>query len=146
MHKNWVIKKYDQCVTCLIDDLQTQETHSSTLRTSGILSQTKSSIHKHSSIDASIKLKKEDPNLKVQLKSFNMQQETIKSELRNWNYGQKDVEYKSAWNQILILSKPCSSWLTRKRDSIQIFWRWFHWIWTNGWKVAKVWRSQANLR
>ena len=56
MHKNWVIKGYDQCVTCLANDLQTLETRSSTLRTPGILSQTNNSILKHSSIDASGKL------------------------------------------------------------------------------------------
>ena len=39
MHKNWVIKGYDQCVTCLADDLQILETRSSTLHTPGILSQ-----------------------------------------------------------------------------------------------------------
>ena len=48
MHKNWVWKEYDQCVTCLVDDPQNLVTRSSTLRTSGILSQTNNSIHKHS--------------------------------------------------------------------------------------------------
>ena len=57
MHKNWVIKGYDQSVTCLADDLQTLETRSSTLCTPGILSQTNNSIHKQSSIDARVKLK-----------------------------------------------------------------------------------------
>ena len=57
MHKNWVIKKPDQCVTCLADDLQTLETRSSKLRTPKTLSQTKNSIHKYSSIDARVKLK-----------------------------------------------------------------------------------------
>ena len=49
MHKNWVIK--------VADDPQTLETRSSTLHTPGILSQTKNSIHKQSSIDAWVKLK-----------------------------------------------------------------------------------------
>ena len=40
--------------------------------------------------------------LKVQVKSFDLQKESIKSELRNWNYDQKKFEFKSAWNQILI--------------------------------------------
>ena len=48
MHKNWVIKRYDQSVTCLADDPQNLETRSSTLRTPGTLSQTNSNIHKHS--------------------------------------------------------------------------------------------------
>ena len=57
MHKNWVIKGYDQCVTSLADDPQTLETRSSTLRTPGILSQTNNNIHKQSSKDARLKLK-----------------------------------------------------------------------------------------
>ena len=57
MHKNWVIKGYDQCVTCLADDPQNLVTRSSTLRTPGILSQTNNSIHKQSSKDARVKLK-----------------------------------------------------------------------------------------
>ena len=40
MHKNWVIKGYDQSVTCLVDDPQNLETRSSTLRTLGTLLQT----------------------------------------------------------------------------------------------------------
>ena len=48
MHKNWVIKEYDQSVTCLADDLQTLETRSSTLRTPGTLSQINNNIRKHS--------------------------------------------------------------------------------------------------
>mgnify|MGYP005816884503 CR=1 FL=1 len=39
--------------------------------------------------------------LKVQLKSFDLQKESIKSEQRNSNYDQKKFESKSAWNQIL---------------------------------------------
>ena len=58
MHKNSVIKGYDQSVTCLADDPQNLVTHSSTLRTPEILSQTNNSIHKHSSIDARVKLNK----------------------------------------------------------------------------------------
>ena len=45
MHKNWVIKGYDQSVTCLVDDPQNLETRCSTLRTPGTLSQTN---NKHS--------------------------------------------------------------------------------------------------
>ena len=40
--------------------------------------------------------------LKVQLKSFDLQKESIDSELRNSNYDQKKFEFKSAYNQILI--------------------------------------------
>ena len=57
MHKILVMKKYDQSVTCLADDLQTLESRSSTLRTPGVLSQTNNSIHKQSSKDARVNLK-----------------------------------------------------------------------------------------
>ena len=49
MHKNGVIKGYDQSVTCLADDLKTLVTRSSMLRTPENLSQTNNNIHKHSS-------------------------------------------------------------------------------------------------
>ena len=57
MHKNWVIKGYDQSVSCLADDPQNLGIRSSTLRTPGVLSQTNNSIHKQSSKDAQVKLK-----------------------------------------------------------------------------------------
>ena len=57
MHKNWVIKGYDQSVTCLADDPQNLGTRSSTLRTPGILSQKNNSIRKQSIKDARVKLK-----------------------------------------------------------------------------------------
>ena len=57
MHKNWVLKEYDQSVTCLANNPQNLGIRSSTLRTPGILSQTNNSIHKHSSKDARAKLK-----------------------------------------------------------------------------------------
>ena len=49
MHKNWVIKGYDQSVTCLADDPQNLGIRSSMLRTPGGLSQTNYSIHNQSS-------------------------------------------------------------------------------------------------
>ena len=57
MHKKWVIKGYDQSVTCLADDLQILKARSSTLRTPGVLSQTNNSIHKQSSKEAQVNLK-----------------------------------------------------------------------------------------
>ena len=57
MNKNWVIKGYDQCVTCLGDDPQNLEIRSSTLRTPGILSQTNNSIRKKSSKETRVNLK-----------------------------------------------------------------------------------------
>ena len=56
MHKNWVIKGYDQSVTCLADDPQNLGIRSSTIRTLGVLSQTNNSIHKKSIEDAQVKL------------------------------------------------------------------------------------------
>ena len=55
MHKNYVIKGYDQSVTCLADDPHNLETRSSTLRTPGVLSQTNNSIHKQLSKDTRVK-------------------------------------------------------------------------------------------
>ena len=46
MHKNWVIKGYDQSVTFLADDPRNIGTRSNTLPTPGILSQTNNNIHK----------------------------------------------------------------------------------------------------
>ena len=51
MHKNWVIKGYDQSVT---DDPRNLETPNNTLRTPGILSQTNNSIHKQTSKQARV--------------------------------------------------------------------------------------------
>ena len=83
MHKDWVIKGYDQSVTCLANDLKTLVTRSSTLRTLEILSQTTNSIHKHSSIICKGKTQMKIFKFKVQLKSFDFQKESTKSELRN---------------------------------------------------------------
>ena len=101
MHKNWVIKGYDQSVTCLANDLKTLVTRSSTLRTPETLSSTNNNIHKHSSIRCKGKTQKKRSKLEIQLKSFDLQKELIESELRNPNYDQKKFEFKSAWNQIL---------------------------------------------
>ena len=83
MRKNWVRKEYDQSVTCLADDPQNLVTRSSTLCTPEILSQTKNSIHKHTGKDARVKLQIRRSKLKVQLKSFDLQKESIELELRN---------------------------------------------------------------
>ena len=67
MHKTWVIKGYDQSVTCLADDPQNLGICSSTLRTLGVLSQTNNSIHKQSSKETRVKLKQEDLTRKLNL-------------------------------------------------------------------------------
>ena len=77
MHKNWVIKGYDQSVTCLADDLQTLETRSSTLRTPKILSQTNKKAYNKHSTRSTGKTQIRRSNMKVQMKSFDMQKESI---------------------------------------------------------------------
>ena len=57
MHKNWVIKGYDQSVTCFADDPQNLGIRSSTLRTPGVLSQTNNSIDKKTSKETRVNLK-----------------------------------------------------------------------------------------
>ena len=57
MHKNWVIKGYDQSVTCLADDPQNLGIRSSTLRTPGVLSQTNNNLHKQQA-----KMRKQNSN------------------------------------------------------------------------------------
>ena len=91
MHKNWVIKGYDQCVTCLADDPQNLGTLSSTLRTPGILSQTNNSIHKQSSKDARIKLKQEYLTRKFNLRTPVCKKESNQSEQRNSNFERNKI-------------------------------------------------------
>ena len=101
MHQNWVIKGYDQSVTCLADDRKTLDIRSSKPRTPETLAWTNNSIHKHSSIICKGKTQNKRSEHKFQEKSFDLQKESIESELRNSNYDQKKFEFKSAWNQIL---------------------------------------------
>ena len=101
MHKNCVIKGYDQSVTCLADDLKTLVTRSSMLRTPETLSQTDNNIHNHSSNRCKSKTQEKRSKLKVQVKSFDLQKEITKSKLRYSNCGQNKFEFKFACNQIL---------------------------------------------
>ena len=100
MHKKQGNKGYDQSVTCLADDLKTLVIRSSKPRTPETLSWTNNSIHNHSSKRCKGKTKKIS-KLKVQVKSFDLQKESIESELWNTNYDQKKFKFKSSWNQIL---------------------------------------------
>ena len=84
MHKYWVIKGYDQSVTCLADDLQNLETRSSTFLTPGILSQTKNNIHKHST-KCTGRTQIRRSNQKVQLKNSGLRKESNQMEQRNSN-------------------------------------------------------------
>ena len=56
MHKNWVIKGYDQSVTCVADDPRNLETRSNRRRTPGILSQTNKHTNNKYSSNAQVKL------------------------------------------------------------------------------------------
>ena len=96
MHKDWVIKRYDQSVTRLADDRKTLLIRSSKPRTMETLSFTNNSIHKHSSIRCKGKTQKNRSKLKVQLKGFDLQKESIESEIRISNYDQKKFKFKSA--------------------------------------------------
>ena len=86
---------------CLADDLKTLVTHSSTLRIPETPSQTNNSIHKHSSNICKGKTQKKRSKSVVQEKSFDLQKDSIKSELRISNCGQKKFKFKSPYNQIL---------------------------------------------
>ena len=57
MHKNWVIKGYDQSVTCLADDPQNLETQSSKRRTPGSLSLSNKQAYNKYLTNARVKLK-----------------------------------------------------------------------------------------
>ena len=70
MHKNWVIKGYDQCVTCLADDMQTLETRSSTLRTPGVLSQTNKQTYNKQSNNGMSKTQIRDLTRKFNLRTL----------------------------------------------------------------------------
>ena len=58
MHKNWVVKRYDQSVTCLADDPRNLGIRSSKRRNPGTLSQTnKQQAYNKYSSNARVKLK-----------------------------------------------------------------------------------------
>ena len=110
MHKNWVIKRYDQSVTCHADDLQTIETRSSTLRTPKTLSQTNNNIHKHSSNRYKGKTQEKK---KIQIESSTKE---LRFATRINRIGATELKLRSKELRIQIclktnfkLSKPCSS-------------------------------------
>ena len=145
MHKNWVWKYYDQCVTCLADDRKTLEIHSSKPRTPETLSWTNNSIHKHSIIRCKGKTKGKDLNRKFKWRASickkcqpNQSYETQTTIKRSSNSNLLEAKFK--------FSKSCSSCLSRRRGTRRRFWRWFHWIWINEQKIARVWKSGTNLR
>ena len=69
MHKNWVVKRYDQSVTCLADDPRNLETRSSMLRTPGTLSQTNKHTISNQARVHEIKLKIRDLTRKFNLRT-----------------------------------------------------------------------------
>ena len=56
MHKNWVVKRYDQSATCLADDPRNLETRSNRRRTPGILAQTNKQAYNKYSSNAQVKI------------------------------------------------------------------------------------------
>ena len=75
MRKNWMVKGYDQSVTCLADDPRNLETPNNTLRTPGILSQANYNIHKYQATMHKQNSNKIS-NQKVQLKNSGWQKES----------------------------------------------------------------------
>ena len=97
MHKNWVIKGYDQSVTCLVDDQKTLVTRSSTLRTPETLSQTNNSIHKQA-IDARVKFKRKDPN-----RNYNRRASICKKNQSNRSYETQTAVKRSSNSNLLAI-------------------------------------------
>ena len=119
MHKNWVIKGYDQSVTCLADDPRNLGTPNNILRTPRILSQTRNSIHKKSSKENTGKSQIRRSNQKVQLKNSGLQKESNRTEQRNSN-GERNKIRLLIWTQVkFTVAKTCASWLNEKRVSRQ---------------------------
>ena len=85
MHKNWVIKGYDQSVTWLADDLKTLVTHSSTLRTPGTLSQTNDTYIRNQARVHEIKLKIRDLTRKFNLRTPVSKTKSIQTKQRRSN-------------------------------------------------------------
>ena len=146
MHKNWVIKGYDQSVTCLADDRKTLEIRSSKPRTPETLSWTNNSIHKHSSIRCKGKTQEKRSKSKVQEKSFDLQKIINRIGATKLKLRSKEVRIQICLKPNFKFPKSCSSCLSGQRGTIWRFWRWFHWIWINEQKVASAWWSGANLR
>ena len=98
------MKEYDQCVTCLADDLQILKTRSSTLRTLGTLSQTNRYIHMHSTRSTG-KTQIRRSNQKVQLKNSGLQKESNQTEQQNSNYERNKIWTKVKFYSTKILFK-----------------------------------------
>ena len=117
MHKKWVIKGYDQCVTCLADDLQILETRSSTLRTPGIPSQTNNSIHKHSTRSTD-KTQIRRSNQKVQLKNSGLQKESHQTEQRNTNHKRNKIRL-LIWTKVKFYSTKILFKLVKQKEDFE---------------------------
>ena len=84
MHKNCVIKGYDQSVTCLADDPRNLEIRSNKRHTSGILSQTnKHTISNQARCTSKTHIRRS--NQKVQLKNSGLQKESNQTKQRKSN-------------------------------------------------------------
>ena len=90
MHKNWVIKGYDQSVTCLADDLRNLGTRSCMLRTPGVLSQEKIAyISNKQRCTSKTQIKEVDE--KVQIKNSGSQKESNQTKQRKSNSERKPL-------------------------------------------------------
>ena len=117
MHKNQVIKGYDQSITCFADDPQNLETHSSTLRTSGILPQSNNSIHKHST-KCTGKTQIRRSNQKVQLKNSSLQKESNQTEQRNSNCERNKIRL-LIWTKVKFYSTKILFKLVKQKEGFE---------------------------
>ena len=117
MHKYWVIKGYDQSVTCLADDLQNLETRSSTFLTPGILSQTKNNIHKHSTkCTGRTQIRKS--NQKAQLQDSGLQKESNQTEQRNSDYERNQIRL-LIWLKVKFYSTKILFKLVKQKEGFE---------------------------
>ena len=84
MHKNWVMKGYDQSVTCLADDPQNLETRNSTLPLR-VLYRKQTITYISTQTRSTGKTQIRRSNRKVQLKNSSLQKESNQTEKRNSN-------------------------------------------------------------
>ena len=117
MHKKWVIKGYDQSVTCLVDDPQNLETRSRTLRTPGVLSQTNNSMHKYST-KFIVKTQLRRSNQKVQLKNSGLQKESNQTEKRNSNYKRNKIRL-LIWPKVKFYCKKILFKLVKQKEGFE---------------------------
>ena len=83
MHKNWVIKGYDQSVTCLVDDPENLRMRSSTLFALGVFYRKQTIAYISNKQRNTGKTKIREIDQKVQLKNSGLHKESNQTEQRN---------------------------------------------------------------